>query len=281
MRRQWCRRVIASTCLLAGMTGCSSFKYTAGAADFELRNSETPRASRSFTGSMTTHTVTAMDTTGTVCASIANFGEESTALYDALDEASPYQDTVTYSYRVHTAEEYGAGIRCGGYFRHGAGSRTFGYEPGRDLAFAAGEYEAESVSSNEAGLIIDLPNRFGDGLYLSPMIVVGVGFVDIVSSDPDVPTRSENFGEFDFGARVDYLPGYLYGFGVHGKALLNLANFSFNLGASAGYTLALSEAFVIEAGVGFDHRDVAWPADGGYEMRTNEINAFGRVSLLW
>ncbi len=280
MRKDHLERMAVSLCLIAGATGCSSLKYTAGAANYELRSSESPQVSPSFRGSAITHTITAMDTTGAVCASLTNWAEESTAREEALEGAEDYQNTITYSYTVHTAEEFASEIRCGGYFRHGQGSKTFDYDPGRNLAFAKGEYAADSISSNEAGLILDMPNRIAEGLYISPTFILGVGFIDIESADPEVPTRSENFGEFDFGAKVDFLPGYLYGFGVHGQALFNLANMSFNLGASAGYTLAFSDSFAIEAGVGFDHRDVAWPANG-YEMRTNELNAFGRVSVLW
>lgn len=257
-------------------TGCTSLKYTYSFGTSKMQHTENPERFQQLKFDHQTHEISGMDSSGVVCASIVTGGNAAEARDEAIDDAMPYQNSITYTYRVAQAREF-QGLRCGGYFRWTASSQGVEFSPGNDIRFSYGEYDSEN-SMWEAGFVVDYGAELFEGAYIVPFFQLGVGEWSIdMPEGANAPDRSEAFGDASVGARLEFAPPWLLGLGVAPYAYFNIAGFSLNYGAEASFTVAPHEDFVIQAGALFEEREQWFEVD----LITREFGIFGRVAYLW
>lgn len=276
------RWLLATLAMLTA--GCTSVQYSRTWGTYKVQDEERPKTDPQIRFDTTTHMVSTWDTSGVFCASLFTNLDAAAARKEAIDDAEPFQDTITYNYRVHSAQEY-AGMRCGTYFRWTDTGEGFDYAVPIDLAYPSGSYGSTN-SFAEGGLVLEEGMAVDAGVAFSVMARLGLAGFEVVldeaeKADLNGLSFSSTFLEFSLGLRFDFAPPILFGLGVHPFYYFNFVSLASAYGADLGYTFAFSDSFAIEAGGRFEEREfLDWQASKN-QLLAREWSGYGRLAYLW
>lgn len=269
---------------LALATGCTSLQYSYTSGTYKVQDEENPRTEPQARFEATTHMISGWDTSGAFCASLFTNLDAATARQDAIEDAEPYQDSVTYNYRIHSAREY-ASLRCGAYLRWTASGDSFDYAVPVELTYPSKTYKSKN-SFAEGGLVLEQGMPIDAGIAASVTSRLGLaGFGIETVEEEQIGSRGlgmeSTFIEFSIGLRLDIAPPILFGLGVHPFYYFNFVSLASAYGADVGYTLALSKDFAIQAGARYEEREfLDWQASHN-QLLAREFSGFGRLAYLW